>query len=106
MQFQQLRAFKEVAAELSFTRAAKNLHYAQSTVTTQIKNLEEAVGTELFDRSRRQLSLTEAGLRLLPHAEHIIEIAEAARREVAQAAQQAHRPGHRQGRLTPRRALL
>jgi DNA-binding transcriptional LysR family regulator len=83
MQFQQLRAFQEVAAELSFTRAARNLHYAQSTVTTQIKNLEEAVGADLFDRSRRQLTLTEAGLRLLPHARRIIEITETARREVA-----------------------
>ncbi|MBQ0827180.1 LysR family transcriptional regulator [Streptomyces tagetis] len=83
MQFQQLVAFREVAAELSFTRAARNLFYAQSTVTAQIKNLEEAVGTELFDRSRRQLALTEAGLLLLPHAERIIEITETARREVA-----------------------
>ncbi|MGC9542873.1 LysR family transcriptional regulator [Streptomyces sp. UG1] len=106
MQFQQLRAFREVAAELSFTRAAKNLHYAQSTVTAQVKNLEEDVGTELFDRSRRQLSLTEAGARLLPHAERIIEIAEAARREVALATQQAQRPRGHRGRPAPRRTLL
>ncbi|MER6424959.1 LysR family transcriptional regulator [Streptomyces sp. NPDC001137] len=96
MQLQQLRAFREVAAELSFTRAARNLHYAQSTVTTQIKNLEEAVGTELFDRSRRQLALTGAGEVLLPHAERIIEFVEAARREVARAGVQPKRP---QGRL-------
>jgi DNA-binding transcriptional LysR family regulator len=83
VQFQQLRAFQEVAAELSFTRAARNLHYAQSTVTTQIKNLEEALGADLFDRSQRQLALTEAGSRLLPHARRIIEIAETARREIA-----------------------
>ncbi|MFE4052987.1 LysR family transcriptional regulator [Streptomyces sp. YIM B13518] len=92
MQFQQLRAFREVAAELSFTRAAKNLHYAQSTVTAQIKNLEEALGTELFDRSRRRLSLTEAGTRLLPHAERIIEIAETARREIILSTSTAQRP--------------
>ncbi|CAM5651886.1 LysR family transcriptional regulator [Streptomyces pilosus] len=96
MQFHQLRAFREVAAELSFTRAAKNLHYAQSTVTAQIKNLEEAVGTELFDRSRRRLALTEAGARLLPHAERIIQIAETARREVILSTPPARRPhgGH------------
>jgi DNA-binding transcriptional LysR family regulator len=92
MQFQQLRAFREVAAELSFTQAAKNLHYAQSTVTAQIKNLEESVGTELFDRSRRQLALTEAGVRLLPHAERIIEIAETARREIILSMPAAQRP--------------
>lgn len=103
MQFQQLRAFREVAAELSFTRAARNLHYAQSTVTTQVRNLEEAVGTELFDRSRRRLALTEAGERLLPHAERIIELAELARREVAE----AHPPARRSRRRTASaRALL
>ncbi|MET7453897.1 LysR family transcriptional regulator [Streptomyces sp. NPDC005574] len=106
MQFQQLRAFREVAAELSFTRAAKNLHYAQSTVTTQIKNLEEAVGADLFDRSQRQLALTEAGLRLLPHAERIIEIAETARREVASTVRQPRRPTTRRPAATARRALL
>ncbi|MEV5986799.1 LysR family transcriptional regulator [Streptomyces sp. NPDC052051] len=103
MQFQQLRAFREVAAELSVTRAAKNLHYAQSTVTAQIKNLEESVGTELFDRSRRQLSLTEAGLALLPHAERIIEIAETARREV-RAVQQGSAHHGRCGRRITRQA--
>ncbi|MFY1675624.1 MULTISPECIES: LysR family transcriptional regulator [unclassified Streptomyces] len=90
MQIQQLRAFREVARELSFTRAARNLHYAQSSVTAQIKSLEEAVGAQLFDRTRRQLSLTAAGVSLLPHADRIMEITEAARRDVARA-----RPGGR-----------
>ncbi|MGV9449824.1 LysR family transcriptional regulator [Streptomyces sp. NPDC003635] len=80
MQIQQLRAFREVAAELSVTRAARNLNYAQSTVTAQIQNLEESVGAALFDRSRRRLALTEAGVRLLPYAEIIIDAAEAGRR--------------------------
>ncbi|MEU1519634.1 LysR family transcriptional regulator [Streptomyces sp. NPDC005811] len=106
MQFQQLRAFREVAAELSFTRAARNLHYAQSTVTAQIKNLEEAFGAELFDRSRRRLALTEAGELLLPHAERIIEIAEAARREVGRVAVRAQRPHDRRVRPAASRTLL
>ena len=106
MQFHQLRTFREVAAELSFTQAAKNLHYAQSTVTAQIKNLEEAVGTELFDRSRRRLALTEAGARLLPHAERIIEIAETARREIILSTPPAQRPrgSRRAGATTGRSA--
>lgn len=83
MQIQQLRAFREVAAELSVTRAARNLNYAQSTVTAQIQNLEESLGVVLFDRSRRQLALTEAGLRLLPYARVIIDAAEEGRRVVA-----------------------
>ncbi|MGW5638964.1 LysR family transcriptional regulator [Streptomyces sp. NPDC003832] len=84
MQIQQLRAFREVAAELSVTRAARNLNYAQSTVTAQIQNLEESVGAALFDRSRRQLALTEAGERLLPYARIIIDAAEEGRRAVAE----------------------
>ncbi|MEU9730984.1 LysR family transcriptional regulator [Streptomyces sp. NPDC048002] len=83
MQIQQLRAFREVAAELSVTRAARRLNYAQSTVTAQIQNLEESVGAALFDRSRRQLALTEAGARLLPYARIIIDAAEEGRRAVA-----------------------
>ncbi|MEV1052948.1 LysR family transcriptional regulator [Streptomyces sp. NPDC049887] len=99
MQIQQLRAFREVARELSFTRAARNLHYAQSSVTAQIKSLEEAMGAVLFDRSRRQLGLTEAGLRLLPHAERIIEITEAAHRDVA-GVKEAGCPPPERGRRT------
>ncbi|MEU0603847.1 LysR family transcriptional regulator [Streptomyces sp. NPDC006393] len=82
MQLQQLRTYCEVAAELSFTRAARNLHYAQSTVTAQIRSLEETVGARLFDRSRRRIALTDAGRQFLPHALRIIEITEAARQEM------------------------
>ncbi len=78
MQFQQLRSFREVAAEMSFTRAARNLHYSQPSVTAHIKNLEGYIGAELFHRSGGRVELTEAGMRLLPHVEKIILIAEAA----------------------------
>ncbi|MFJ3928308.1 LysR family transcriptional regulator [Streptomyces sp. NPDC090022] len=85
MQFQQLRTFREVAAEMSFTRAARNLHYSQPSVTAHIKNLEEFIGAPLFHRTGGRIALTEAGARLLPHAEQIILIAEAACREAAAA---------------------
>ncbi|MEV7023180.1 LysR family transcriptional regulator [Kitasatospora sp. NPDC093558] len=75
MQFQHLRAFLEVADELSFTQAARNLHYAQSSVTAQIRSLEEALGTPLFDRRTRRVELTEAGRQLRPYAEQILRIA-------------------------------
>ncbi|GAA2092355.1 hypothetical protein GCM10009759_17980 [Kitasatospora saccharophila] len=83
MHLQQLRAFCEVAAELSFTSAARNLNYAQSSVTAQIQNLEDTVGASLFDRSGRRVALTEAGRRLLPHAERIITAIEEARLDIA-----------------------
>ncbi|MFB7662845.1 LysR family transcriptional regulator [Kitasatospora sp. NPDC056138] len=86
MQLQQLRAFCEVAAQLSFTRAARNLHYAQSSVTAQIQRLEEALGAQLFDRSCRQIVLTPAGRRLLPYAAQILRMADAAHEQVAAAA--------------------
>lgn len=90
MQLQQLRVFREVATEMSFTQAAKNLHYAQSSVTAQIKNLEEAVGVLLFDRGHRRLTLTAAGVCLLPHAVHIIEFTEMARADVVRTSADAH----------------
>ncbi|MFI2379166.1 LysR family transcriptional regulator [Streptomyces sp. NPDC018964] len=85
MHLQQLRAFCEVASELSFTRAAKNLYYAQSSVTAQIRGLEEVIGARLFDRSGRQVVLTSAGRLLLPYAQHIVEVSEEARRSIREA---------------------
>lgn len=85
MQFQQLRSFREVAAEMSFTRAARNLHYSQPSVTAHIKNLEDFIGAALFHRAGGRVQLTEAGLLLLPHVEKIILIAEAACIEAASA---------------------
>ncbi|MFI9778628.1 LysR family transcriptional regulator [Streptomyces sp. NPDC051956] len=112
MQLQQLRVFCEVATELSFTQAARNLHYAQSSVTAQIKNLEEAVGASLFDRSRRRLALTAAGVCLLPHAEQIIEMTELARKDVertsraAQVYEQHARRRHAHPHAAARSAVL
>ncbi|MER5641834.1 LysR family transcriptional regulator [Kitasatospora sp. NPDC002227] len=83
MNLQQLRAFCAVADQLSFTLAARNLHYAQSSVTAQIQRLEESLGVQLFDRSARQIVLTEAGRTLLPFAAHIIRTVETAHAQLA-----------------------
>ncbi|HEY4135352.1 MAG TPA: LysR family transcriptional regulator [Alphaproteobacteria bacterium] len=53
--------FVEVAARGSFTRAAANLHLSLPSVSRRVKNLESALQTQLFVRSTRHLSLTEAG---------------------------------------------
>ncbi|MFF3210048.1 LysR family transcriptional regulator [Streptomyces sp. NPDC002886] len=83
MELQHLRAFREVARELSFTQAAKNLHCAQSTVTGQIKILEQDLGVELFHRrGRLPVELTEAGALLQPRAEQILCAVETTVREV------------------------
>jgi DNA-binding transcriptional LysR family regulator len=61
-------SFVAVAEELSFTKAAQRLYAVQSTVSAAIKSLEADLGTTLFDRSTRNVTLTSAGAALLPEA--------------------------------------
>ncbi len=68
MEFRQLRTFLVVAGNLSFTRAADQLHLAQSSVSAQIRGLEEELGVKLFDRIGRRVILTEAGAKLQAYA--------------------------------------
>ncbi len=82
MELRLLVTFEKVATVLSFTRAATELKYAQSSVTSQIRALETSLGTELFDRLGSRIRLTEAGERLLPYARQIIELSDEARAAV------------------------
>ena len=59
--FQQLRLFKAVARNRSFTRAAREVHLSQPAVSIQIKRLEEVIGQPLFEQLGKQIYLTEAG---------------------------------------------
>ncbi|GGX82540.1 LysR family transcriptional regulator [Streptomyces fructofermentans] len=68
-----LQTFTALARTGSFTATAVELRLAQSTVTVQIKTLEKALGTRLFDRLSRGALLTEAGRRLLTLAEDVLE---------------------------------
>ena len=83
MELRQLETFRAVAAELSFTRAATALDYAQSSVTAQIQTLESELGVRLFDRLGRRVALTDAGTRLLVYAERLLSLAEEARTTLA-----------------------
>ncbi|MEU2239350.1 MULTISPECIES: LysR family transcriptional regulator [unclassified Streptomyces] len=87
MELRLLVAFEKVADVLSFTRAAADLGYAQSSVTGQIRSLETSLGVELFERLGSRIRLTEAGERLLPYARRMTELAEEARTAVATAAE-------------------
>jgi DNA-binding transcriptional LysR family regulator len=66
-----LKYFIEVTRFKSFTRAADHLFVTQPTISKMIRNLEEELGVELFDRSRRQLVLTDAGRAILQQAQTI-----------------------------------
>eukprot|EP01036_Dinobryon_divergens_P004975 gene4975-6602_t len=66
--FRQLRVFNEVARQLSFVRAAENLHLTPPAVTMQIKELESQVGMPLFDRSGKKVSLTTTGEYMVVYA--------------------------------------
>lgn len=85
MELRLLVTFEKVATVLSFTQAAAELKYAQSSVTSQIRALESSLGTGLFDRLGSRIRLTEAGERLLPYARQIIELTDEARSAVVDA---------------------
>ncbi|MBE0483027.1 MAG: LysR family transcriptional regulator [Bacterioplanes sp.] len=74
MDTQTLRAFLAVAEQASFSIAAEHLHLTQSAVSKRIQQLELQLGTLLFDRHNRTVSLTEAGLALRPRAQHILDL--------------------------------
>ena len=67
-----------MAENLSFTRAAGQLGYVQSSVTVQVQSLEKELGVPLFDRVGRRVSLTDAGRRLLGYAERMLDLEEEA----------------------------
>lgn len=74
-----LKTFLAVARHRNITRAAREVHLAQSSVSDQIQSLENELGVALFIRSRHGLDLTAAGEALKPYAEEILQLAEAAR---------------------------
>lgn len=69
-----LRAFAAVADARSFSRAGERLLRNQSTVSLQIKRLEQAIGSRLLDRTPRSVRLTPVGETVLEYAHRLIEL--------------------------------
>lgn len=84
-----LRTFREVAKWQSFTRAADVLGYAQSSVTTQIQNLESEFGATLFERWGRKIRLTQAGEQLLQYANQVLALMDEAKEILSDQTEQA-----------------
>lgn len=74
MNLQQLRTFRVVAQQRSYSRAAQLLYLSQPGVSLQVRALEQSIGMPLFERSGRQLRLTEAGVALLEYADRILSL--------------------------------
>jgi DNA-binding transcriptional LysR family regulator len=68
-----LRAFLAVAEELHFTRAAARLYIAQQALSRDVRRLERELGTELFVRTTRQVTMTADGERLVPYARRVLQ---------------------------------
>lgn len=77
-----LRVFEAVARLGGMNRAAGELNTVQSNVTNRIRNLEDELGSPLFSRHSRGVSLTPAGRRLLPYAHQAASLLDDARRAV------------------------
>ncbi|WP_145147814.1 LysR family transcriptional regulator [Paenibacillus xylanexedens] len=79
MEIRQLKTFCTLASTCSFNQTAELLSYVPSTITMQIKSLEEELGVKLLDRLGKRVVLTDAGQQFLPYATKILNDVEEAK---------------------------
>lgn len=87
VELRHLRYFLVVAEELHFNRAAERLHMQQPPLSRQIRQLEKAIGTDLFHRTTRSVSLTAAGRAFVDEARKILRAVDGSADVARQAAQ-------------------
>ncbi len=85
MELRHLEHFLAVAEERNFTRAAARVHLVQSALSVSVRALERELGTPLFERTTREVRLTDAGRVLVPEARRTLDAAAAARAAVLEA---------------------
>ena len=68
----QIKACLAIVRAGNFTKASAEVHLSQSALSVQIRQLETALGVQLFDRNRRHVTLTAIGRELLPRFERIV----------------------------------
>lgn len=81
MELRVLRYFQMVAREENITRASQLLHVTQPTLSRQLMQLEDELGTKLFKRKNHSIFLTEDGMRLKKRCKDILELADQIDRE-------------------------
>lgn len=74
MELRNIRSFIKVAEFENFSKAAEVLGYAQSTITTQIQQLEEELGVNLFDRIGKKVVLSDKGRSFLLYANQMMKL--------------------------------
>lgn len=84
MELRVLEYFLMVAREENITKAAKQLHISQPTLSRQILALEEELGVKLFERSKYSVYLTTEGMLFRRRAQEIVNLSEKAKQEISQ----------------------
>lgn len=84
MEFRNINTFLKVAGTQNFSRAAQQLGYTQSAVTVQIKQLENELQVQLFERIGKRVYLTEKGQEFVAYANEIMRVTERAKNFPAQ----------------------
>ena len=85
MEIRQLEYFKEIADTGSINEAARRLNMSQPPLSSQLRRLEDELNVRLFERTKKGVSLTEAGKLLYTHAERILDYTRSAAIEVSNA---------------------
>lgn len=83
MEIIRLRTFCKVVELSSFTKASETLYLTQAAVSQHVQALERELGVTLFERGTRTLTLTDAGRKLYGYAQHILELHDEAKRDIA-----------------------